>query len=46
MIRKPRIVFRPSVSLKEILGKVSFERISTGTSGTSGSDEDDRPVIE
>lgn len=49
LIRKPRIVFRPSVALKEILGKVSFERISSGSTGkeeTPGGGEDDRPVIE
>ena len=49
LIRKPRIVFRPSVALKEILDKVSFERISSGSTGkeeTPGGGEDDRPVIE
>ena len=49
LIRKPRIVFRPSVALKEILYKVSFERISSGSTGkeeTPGGGEDDRPVIE
>lgn len=46
MIRKPRIVFRPSVSLKEILDKVSFERINAGTSGKDDSGSSDRPEIE
>ncbi|WP_455640535.1 HU family DNA-binding protein [Parabacteroides sp.] len=49
LLRKPRIVFRPSTTLKEMLGKVSFERISSGTTGkeeTPGGGEDDRPVIE
>lgn len=49
LIRKPRIVFRPSVTLKEILDKVSFERISSGSTSkeeTPGGGEDDRPVIE
>lgn len=49
LLRKPRIVFRPSTTQKEMLGKVSFERISSGTTGkeeTPGGDEDDRPVIE
>ncbi len=46
MIRKPRIVFRPSVSLKEILGKVNFERINAGTSGKDDSGVGDRPEIE
>ena len=46
MIRKPRIVFRPSVSLKEILDKVSFERINAGTSGKDDSGSSDRPDIE
>lgn len=49
LIRKPRIVFRPSVALKEILDKVSFERIGSGSTGkeeTPGGGEDDRPVIE
>ena len=46
LIRKPRIVFRPSTTLKEMLNKVSFERISSGTTGKGDSGEDDRPVIE
>ena len=50
LIRKPRIVFRPSVALKEILDKVSFERIATeagpSADGGGGGGEDDRPVIE
>ena len=48
LIRKPRIVFRPGVELKEILDKVSFERIDAETGSSSGGSdgEDDRPVIE
>ena len=50
MIRKPRIVFRPSVELKDILDKVSFERSATeagpSADGGGGGGEDDRPVIE
>lgn len=49
LIRKPRIVFRPSTTLKEMLGKVSFERISSGSTGKESGgndDDDDRPVIE
>ncbi|WP_455638447.1 HU family DNA-binding protein [Parabacteroides sp.] len=48
LIRKPRIVFRPSVSLKEILNKVSFERINSDGSATPppAGGGDDRPVIE
>ena len=51
LIRKPRIVFRPGVELKEILDKVSFERIDAETGSSSGGNEggegeDDRPVIE
>ncbi len=48
LIRKPRIVFRPSVSLKEILNKVSFERINMEAPSVTppADDDDDRPVIE
>lgn len=46
LIRKPRIVFRPSVSLKDILDKVNFERINIGTSDKDNGNKDDRPVIE
>ncbi|WP_075557938.1 HU family DNA-binding protein [Parabacteroides timonensis] len=51
LIRKPRIVFRPGVELKEILDKVSFERIDAETGSSTGGNEgeggeDDRPVIE
>ena len=51
LIRKPRIVFRPSVELKDILDKVSFERIdaeggSADGGNSGGRNSGDRPEIE
>lgn len=44
MIRKPRIVFRPGILLKDMLGKVSFERIGKETASSSGgAQEPNRP---
>lgn len=46
LIRKPRIVFRPSVTLKDILNKVSFERINQETPAPPTGGGSDRPEIE
>lgn len=49
MIRKPRIVFRPGEMLRDMLAKISFERLNQdGSPAADGGNkgEDDRPVIE
>lgn len=45
LIRKPRIVYRPSTLLKESLKKVSVERIGKETSSSEVNKPSDRPGI-
>jgi predicted histone-like DNA-binding protein len=43
LLRKPKIIFSPGVKLKEILNKVSTERLEENVSESEESEENDKP---
>ena len=43
LIRKPRIIYSPGVKLREMIAKVSIERIGQETDKSNAGGEDDRP---
>ena len=43
LIRKPRIIYSPGVKLREMIAKVSIERIGQETDKSDAGGEDDRP---
>ena len=43
LIRKPRIIYYPGVKLREMIAKVSIERIGQETDKSNAGGEDDRP---